>query len=97
MRAPQSVGDALQAALARLPIADLADYAVWSDWDRIVGPLLAKHAQPMRLRRGVLAVSVDSGEWMHELHFLKHDIKDRLNARLGRAAVRDIYLVLTTL
>ena len=97
MRAPQSLADALQSALARLPIAELADYAVWSEWDQIVGPLLARHAQPVRLRRGVLVISVDSGEWMHELQYLKHDLKDRLNQRLGRAAIRDVYLVLTKL
>ena len=80
-----------------MPIAELADYAVWSEWDQIVGPLLARHAQPVRLRRGVLVISVDSGEWMHELQYLKHDLKDRLNQRLGRAAIRDVYLVLTKL
>ena len=31
---------------------------------------------------------------MQELQFLKHEIRERLNTRVGRAAVRDLYLVL---
>lgn len=95
-RAPQSIADALRAALSRLPIGELADLSVWAEWDTIVGATLARHAQPVRMRRGVLVVSVDSSEWMHELQFLKHDLRDRLNEKLGRAAVRDLFLVLTT-
>jgi len=94
-RRPTRLGEALRAVLARLPVAaELADYAVWQHWDAVVGPTLAKHARPRRVRRGVLVVEVDSTEWMHELHYLKHDLRDRLNARLGRPALRELFLVL---
>ena len=96
-RLPVRLGDVLRAALARLPAAaELADYAVWTHWNTVAGPTLARHAQPRRMRRGVLLVEVDSAEWMQELQFLKHDLRERLNERLGRRALRDIYLVLTT-
>jgi predicted nucleic acid-binding Zn ribbon protein len=89
------VGDVLRAALARLPIAGrIADHAVWAEWDAVVGPTLACHARPERLRHGVLLVAVDSAEWMQELQFLKHELRDRLNARLGRPAVREVFLSL---
>ena len=86
----------LRSALERLPEARrLADHALWAHWDDVVGPTLARHARPERLRRGVLVVAVDSPEWMQELQFLKRDLRDRLNARLGRTVVRDLFLVLT--
>jgi predicted nucleic acid-binding Zn ribbon protein len=44
----------------------------------------------------VLIVAVDSPEWMQELQFLKHELRERLNARLGRSAVRDVFLVLAS-
>ncbi len=92
---PTRLGDVLRAALDRLPFARrLDDYALWAHWDAVVGPTVALHARPLRLQRGVLVVSVDAAEWMQELQFLKHDIRERLNARLGRAAVRDLFLVL---
>jgi predicted nucleic acid-binding Zn ribbon protein len=92
---PTRLGDVLRAALGRLPDAQrLADHALWTHWDAVVGPTLALHARPERLRRGVLIVAVDSPEWMQELQFLKHELRERLNARLGRSAVRDVFLVL---
>jgi predicted nucleic acid-binding Zn ribbon protein len=94
---PARLGDVLRTALARVPEADrLADHAVWAHWDEVVGPTVARHARPARLGRGVLVVAVDSPGWMQELQFLKHDLRERLNARLGRRAVRDLFLVLET-
>src|SRR5262245_23343158 len=92
---PSRLGDVLRAALARLPLTTpLADYELWTHWDAVVGPTLARHAQPVRLRRGVLSVEVDGAGWMQELQFLKQELRDRLNARLGRTVVRDIFTVL---
>ncbi len=89
------LGDVLRAAIARLPVAtELASFPIWTEWNDIVGSAIARHAQPRRLRRGVLLVAVDAPEWMHELQFLKRDLRDRLNARLGRATIRDVFLVL---
>ena len=92
---PVRLGTVLRAALDRLPLATpLADYALWAQWDTVVGPTIARHAQPARLRRGILSVEVDSAEWMQEIQFLKQDLRERLNARLGRAVVRDVFVVL---
>jgi len=92
---PTRLADVLRAALDRLPVAQrLEDYVVWTHWDAVVGPTLAAHARPERLRRGVLVVGVDSPEWMQELQFLKHQIRERLNVRAGRDVVREVFLVL---
>jgi predicted nucleic acid-binding Zn ribbon protein len=92
---PARLGDVLRATLERLPDAQrIADHAVWTHWEAVVGPTVARHARPERFRRGLLLVAVDSPEWMQELQFHKRDLRERLNARLGRAAVRDLFLVL---
>jgi predicted nucleic acid-binding Zn ribbon protein len=94
-RDPVRLGDVLKAALARLPAgADIADHALWGHWDDVVGPTLARHARPRRLRRGVLVVAVDDSLWMHELQFLKQELCARLNERMGRAVVRQMFLAL---
>jgi predicted nucleic acid-binding Zn ribbon protein len=96
-RDPTRLGDVLRAALARLPAgAELGHYPIWVEWSTLVGPAIARHARPRRLRRGVLVVDVDGPEWMHELHFMKRELRERLNARLGRAVVRELYFVLAT-
>ncbi len=94
---PTRLGEVLRSALARLPIARaLEDHAVWAHWDAVVGPTIAQHAQPQRFRRGVLLVAVDGPEWMQELQFLKHDIRERLNSRMGKAVVRELFVVLAS-
>jgi predicted nucleic acid-binding Zn ribbon protein len=94
-RDPTRLGEVLRAALARLPTgAELAHYPIWAEWAVVVGPAIARHAQPRRLRRGVLVVDVDGPDWMHELHFMKRDLRERLNARLGGAVIRDLFFVL---
>jgi hypothetical protein len=42
----------------------------------------------------VLVVEVEGAEWMHELQYLKQDLRARLNDRLGRSVIREIFLVL---
>ncbi|HWP67031.1 MAG TPA: DUF721 domain-containing protein [Candidatus Limnocylindria bacterium] len=96
-REPSRLGDVLRAALARLPAgAELANYPIWAEWESLVGAAIARHARPRRLRRGVLVIDVDGPDWMHELHFMKRELQARLNARLGRPVVRDLYFVLAT-
>jgi predicted nucleic acid-binding Zn ribbon protein len=90
-----TLGEALRAALARLPAGgELANYPIWTEWQAIVGPVIAQHAWPRRLRRGVLVVEVDGPEWMHELQYLKQELRTRLNTHLGRTVVRDLFLAL---
>ncbi len=90
-----TLGDALRAALSRLPSgSELASFPIWTDWADVVGAAIARHARPRRLRRGVLVIEVEGAEWMHELQYLKQDLRVRLNERLGRAAIREIFLVL---
>lgn len=97
MSAPVRFGDALRAALARLPEArELTSFPIWADWSEVVGPLIARHAWPRRLRRGVLLVAVDGPEWLHELRYLEREICTALNARLPRPTVRELLLVLAT-
>ncbi|HLK10880.1 MAG TPA: DUF721 domain-containing protein [Candidatus Binatia bacterium] len=94
-REPTRLAEVLAAALARLPNGrDLADYAVWGHWEEVAGPVLARHARPRRLRRGVLVIDVDDSSWMQELLLLKPELCARLNARVGRTAVRDVFIVL---
>ena len=90
-----TLGEALRAALSRLPAGgELASFPIWTEWADVVGATIARHARPRRIRRGVLLVEVDGAEWMQELQYLKVDLRARLNQRLGRQAVREIFLAL---
>lgn len=91
---PATVGDVLQAVLQRLdPEQELRAYRVWDVWAQVVGPTVARRAQPSRVRNGVLVVTVATHAWMQELQFMKETLRERLNARLGVPAIRDIFFV----
>jgi predicted nucleic acid-binding Zn ribbon protein len=94
-RGMSSIGDALRTAISRSPVADeLGSYPLWTDWAAIVGAPIARHARPRRLRGNVLVVAVDGPDWIHELRFLADDLRARMNARLGRPVIRELYFVL---
>jgi predicted nucleic acid-binding Zn ribbon protein len=63
---------------------------IWSRWSEIVGPSIARHAEPSSLREGVLRVRADSPTWATELGYLAVDIKARANELIGNQAVSDV-------
>jgi predicted nucleic acid-binding Zn ribbon protein len=60
-------------------------------WTEIVGNELARHAQPVSLRKKVLTVGVDHPIWLQELsRYHKPLLLKKVNDRLGKNAVRNI-------
>jgi len=66
-------------------------YRSWLVWNEVVGPQIAAHAQPARIRDGVLEVRVDQAVWMQQLQLMKPKILARLNERLGGELITDIF------
>jgi hypothetical protein len=92
---PKQLGTILSGVVARLGIdRNLDDYRVWEAWDEVVGPQVARNAEPIRLDQRRLVVAVKSNGWMQELSLLRHDIRDRLNAWMRRDVVEEIFLVI---
>lgn len=52
-------------------------------WNEVVGAEFADLAQPDVIRAGVLWVGVSDSIWMQQLHFLKHDLLEKINLRLA--------------
>lgn len=60
-------------------------------WSNIVGSDIARHAQPVSLRNGILIVAVDHPVWLQELsRYYKPLIQQKVQERVGKKAVRDI-------
>jgi hypothetical protein len=71
---------------------DLDDVRIWKLWESVVGKKIAEHAQPSMMKRGVLLVKVSDSVWLQELEFKTEKIKERLNRRLHREAIKKIRL-----
>jgi hypothetical protein len=87
-----AAGNLLQSLLQDLGLAEkLRRYRAWQVWDEVVGPQIAAHARPLRLREGVLEVRVEQAVWMQQLQLMKPQLLARLNECLGGPEIRDIY------
>ncbi len=54
-------------------------YYLRANWDKIVGEVTAKHAQPVRLINGVLTVNTDNAAWSNNLLMLKKQVLGKIN------------------
>jgi hypothetical protein len=72
----------------------LHEYHIFGQWERSVGAMIARHAQPQSVRGSKLSLIVDSPAWMQQLTLLKPEIIEKLNTSLGRTAIKDITLKL---
>jgi len=90
--APQPIGDILTSAFKKRGMAlRLEENAVFKLWPDAVGEQIARQTQPDRLHAGTLFVRTTSSVWVQQLHFMKEDIRQKLNHLSGKTAVRDIH------
>ena len=97
---PELLGaEAVTAASKLVPLAmkqlgleqRLHQSQVFQLWQTMVGADIARHAQPISLRNGVLIVAVDHPVWLQELsRYHKALIVQKVQERVGKKTVRDI-------
>jgi predicted nucleic acid-binding Zn ribbon protein len=91
---PERIGAVLEKSLKRLDLAPrLDEYGVWPVWNEVVGAAIARNAQPEKIRNGTLFVKVSSPVWMQQLQFMKEMIAEKLNHRLQREVVKNIFFM----
>ncbi|MCP5372578.1 MAG: DUF721 domain-containing protein [Hyphomicrobiales bacterium] len=78
----------------------LAEGAVATEWERIVGPVIARHCLPERIaysprsgEGGTLHLRVDSGAIALELQHLEPQLVERVNGYFGYRAVERVTLI----
>jgi predicted nucleic acid-binding Zn ribbon protein len=86
------VGDALGGLTTRWrPASTLA--AVQSAWADVVGDAIAREAEPVSEREGVLTVSCRSAVWAQELDLMGPELVERLNGKLAGGPLKGIRAV----
>jgi predicted nucleic acid-binding Zn ribbon protein len=87
--APRPVALAVSAVRDRLePATPLA--AVQRAWTEAVGEAVAREAQPVSERAGVVTVACRSAVWAQELDLMAPAVIDRLNQAAGGPLVRGL-------
>jgi hypothetical protein len=91
----QSIGEILFAALKRRGMAaKLEENAVLKLWPEAVGRQIVLQTQPDCLKDGTLFVKTTAPVWVQQLHFMKEDIRQRLNNLAGKEIVKDIHFAI---
>ncbi len=67
-------------------------YRALEVWDDTVGAQIAANTEPVAIRRGVLEVKVSNHGWLQQLQFLKPEIVEKLNRRIGKRVVKNLFL-----
>jgi len=88
-RAPRPLATALDRLTADLAPATLLG-EVQRAWEPAAGPAFAAQCEPVSERDGVVTVACASSVWAQELDLLSERVVERLNERLGLAAVRGL-------
>jgi predicted nucleic acid-binding Zn ribbon protein len=90
----ETIGSVLDQSLKRLDLESrLDEYSVWPIWNDVVGQVIARNAQPEKIRNGTLFVKVSSPVWMQQLQFMKEMISGKLNQRLKGEIVKNIFFM----
>ena len=65
-------------------------WRLWRQWPSVVGDSLAQNTCPVGFQGGCLIVWVDHPARVHDLHYVKKAMIDRVNKHLGRGWVKSM-------
>jgi predicted nucleic acid-binding Zn ribbon protein len=91
---PRALGDVLGELLQHYGIADrVKEFEAVNCWAEVVGEQVARHTKARDVRDGSLIVEVSSSAWRNELFYLKADLIEQVNKRIGKKIIHDILFV----
>lgn len=92
-RRPVQIAEAVPGAFQRLGLdTRFRQSEVWRVWPTVVGPQIARHAQPHAVWHGRLIVHVTDPVWLHHLSMMRHRVIAALNEKLRTTVVRELIL-----
>ena len=87
----QSLGDAIREFLHSFRLEDkLNETRLITSWEKIVGPLVAKHTQNLYIKNRILFARIDSCALRNELCYSKEKIIRDLNREVSADIIEDI-------
>jgi len=59
-------------------------------WESTVGTTIANDSRPFKIKKDELEVHVSGGSWLQQLNYMRNDIIQKLNERLGEQVIKKI-------
>ena len=87
----QPIGEILFATFKKRGMAaKLEENSIFKFWPKAVGEKIALQTRPDCLRNKTLFVKTTSSVWVQQLHFMKEEIREKLNEMAGKAVIKEI-------
>lgn len=87
------MGDAIRAYLKAMKLEKpLKERELVYSWETLLGKTVARATKDIRIRDGILQVTLTSSVIRNELHMLKDEIIRKLNEAAGEELVREMEL-----
>ena len=89
---PSRLDEIIEGVLRRRPglRKELSHREVFSRWERIAGPALARHVAPLEFRGHTLLLGARGSAWAQELEVFREEILERAAREVGVGVVREI-------
>lgn len=88
---PIHIRDIIQAAIGtQFRSSDSQLLQLWDIWEQAVGDMIAQNARPSAFNGKLLIVEVSDSSWLHQLGFLKEEMKININNALKQNIVEEI-------
>ncbi|AGB40043.1 putative RNA-binding protein containing Zn ribbon [Halobacteroides halobius DSM 5150] len=68
----------------------LKEEKVLNLWSQLIGDKIGAHTQAKYINCGVLFVTVDNSTWAHQLLFMKKNLIQKINQKMGQQIVKEI-------
>lgn len=89
----ESLGDVIDRLLEVYHLrSGLTEVSIKSEWENIVGKVIASRTDEVHLRGQKLIIRLNSAALKQELHYQKQEIADNINRHFGRKVVSEIEL-----
>jgi hypothetical protein len=68
----------------------LMEARIFVNYESMVGEKISQISKPTFMQNNTLFIGVENHVWVHQLHFLKLELIDKINSNLPRPLVKDI-------
>lgn len=80
---------------SKSPLADqFKRWKMWAKWDEFVGSTMAQNTEPVGYFNGTLYIWVKNATWLQQFNFMRDEVKNTLNTKLGHNFIKNIRFTL---
>lgn len=89
----KSIGDLIDDFLKKRGLEErMEEVDINENWEKLVGPMIAKHTTSLQLKDQVLTLKLNSAALRHTISFSKSDLIEKLNEKLGKESIKEVVL-----